>query len=39
MTSGEEPAMEEFAGKSVAVTEGSLGMGRTCVERFALGWA
>ena len=31
--------MEDFKGKSVVVTGGSLGMGRACVERFASGGA
>jgi NAD(P)-dependent dehydrogenase (short-subunit alcohol dehydrogenase family) len=31
--------MGDFAGKSVVVTGGSLGMGRACVERFAKGGA
>ncbi len=31
--------MEDFKGKSVVVTGGSLGMGRACVERFANGGA
>lgn len=31
--------MEEFAGKAVMVTGGSLGVGRACVQRFAAGGA
>lgn len=31
--------MDDFAGKGVVVTGGSLGMGRACVERFAAGGA
>ena len=39
MTRGSTPPGEDFKGKSVVVTGGSLGMGRACVERFASGGA